>query len=171
MADALEAGPAKLLVRDALVVERALQLQPSLALAAEHLREILRVARRLLFHERHLAEVRVDLLARALLALVDLGEIHGHPRGLRVREIGDAHRLLQQLAEHVRSHLAGREMRERGRHLDALDHLLRGLAVHQDQLCARIPRIVSMSSSGPNGFVRYCVAPAAKPMARSLSLS
>ena len=25
-------------------------------------------------------------------------------------------------------------------------------------------RIVSMSSSGPNGFVRYCVAPAAKPL-------
>src|SRR5258708_2801019 len=31
--------------------------------------------------------------------------------------------------------------------------------------------MVSMSSSGPNGLVRYCAAPAAKPTARSLSLS
>ena len=31
--------------------------------------------------------------------------------------------------------------------------------------------MVSMSSSGPNGFVRYSAAPAAKPTARSLSLS
>src|SRR5207249_9551061 len=61
VADALEARAAELLVRDALLLERALELLSALALRAEHLGEVLCIPAGLLLHERHLVELRLEL--------------------------------------------------------------------------------------------------------------
>src|SRR5437773_5827997 len=130
VAYALQARAPQLLARDPLLLQRALQLLPALALAAEHPSEILGVARRLLLHERHLLELVLELGADALLALVDLREVERHAHGLRVRHIGNTHGLMEELAEHVAARNL-RKIRIAWRDVDSLDHVLGVVVAHR----------------------------------------
>src|SRR5258708_2928204 len=180
VAHALEAGAAHLEVRVLLGDQRALELPAALALEAQQRREIFGVARGLPLEEGELAELRFEVLGEPLLARVHRGEVLCHPQRLRARLLRDTDRLLQELAEDLRG-LRFDVVLGKGRaELDELDvpaesgvERGRPLGLHDAayEAGARIVRIVSMSSSGPNGFVRYCAAPAANPTARSLSLS
>ena len=136
MADALQARAAQLLARDPLLLQRSLQLLPALALAAKHPREVFRVAGRLLLHERHLLELVFELLADALLALVDLREVERHAHRLRVRHVGDAHGLMEQLPENVRPwSLRDGAFRLARRNVHRLDHVF-GVVVTAHRFCS-----------------------------------
>src|SRR5687767_2203905 len=82
MADALEAGTAKLFVRDALGLERRFELLAALALASQHRREVFGVTGALSLEEAHLAQLRFVLEANGLLPAVNLREVAGHANGL-----------------------------------------------------------------------------------------
>ena len=136
VADALQARAPQLLARDPLLLQRALQLLPALALAAEHPSEILGVARRLLLHERHLLELGLEVLADALLALVDLREVERHAHRLRVRHVGDAHGLMEQLPEDVRPwSLRDGALALARRNVHRLDHVF-GVVVAAHRFCS-----------------------------------
>ena len=82
MTDALETRAPELLVRDPLALERGLELLAALALVAQHVGEVLGVARALPFEKAHLAQLGLVLETHRLLAAVDLGEVARHPHGL-----------------------------------------------------------------------------------------
>ena len=139
VADALQAGAPQLFVRDALGLERRLELLAALALAPQHRREVFGVTRALPLEKAHLAQLRFVFEADGLLAAVDLREVARHANGLRVRLIRDADRLLQQLAKDLAGNgRARRRHDDSGRDLDHFDRHPLGLFLwHRRISCAR----------------------------------